>query len=114
MQNEHQRLRNEYKARRFNTFQERTNHALFEGAVAAAHKAADVAVRKAMAADAGCGDYDPRYGYDAEFSVAWNAGFEEAYCALMDKAEAAVEAAVAKALGHESWDAFLEAGDDKE
>jgi hypothetical protein len=61
--------------------QERTNHALFEGAVAAAHKAADVAVRNAMAADAGCGDYDQRYGYDAEFSVAWNAGFEEAYCA---------------------------------
>jgi hypothetical protein len=82
MQNEHQRRRNEHKARRFNTFQERTNYALFEGAVAAARKAADVAVRKAMAADAGCGDYDPRYGYEAEHSVAWDAGFEEASMCL--------------------------------
>jgi hypothetical protein len=32
----------------------------------------------------------------------------------MDEAEAAVEAAVAKTLGYESWDAFLEAGDDEE
>lgn len=108
-----ERLRDQKKARevRLSTFQERTYSAIREGAVAAAAKTADVVVRRAEAADAAIGEYDPRDDYALEHSAGWDAGYEEAYYALMDKAEVAVEAAVAKALGYECWEAFLEAGE---
>jgi hypothetical protein len=111
-----ERLRDQQKARkvRLSIFQERAYGAIREGASAAAAKTADVVVRRAEAADAAIGEYDPRDDYALEHSAGWDAGYDEAYYALMEKAETAVETAVANALGYESWDAFLEARENEE